>query len=181
MTMGARDTQAAPFLRVRGSSDMGHWRKDSPRPCWTLSSLQSQLSFLLAFTQSQIRSGLSAFAASIRSLITVSHLGVSPKNNLPHLMSHWHLLLRVTQTHTSTSATTLKVGVGSSANPSCDDDPRYHPGHPQPSPLLLSLPTRWLLDEATVSPSPHPISTFIPAPWLGLLCLSFVYLCSQRL
>ena len=137
--------------------------------------------FFLAFTQSQIRSGLSAFAASIRSLIIVSHLGVSPKNNLPHWISHWHLLLRVTQTHTSTSATTLKVGVGSSANPSCDDDPRYHPGHPQPSPLLLSLPTRWLLDEATISPSPHPISTLIPAPWPGLLCLSFLYLCSQRL
>lgn len=66
----------------------------------------------------------------------VSHLGVSPKNNLPHLISHWHLLLRVTQTHTSTSAATLKVGVGSSANPSCDDDARHHPAHPQPSPLL---------------------------------------------
>ena len=135
MTTGARGTQAAPFLRVRGSSDMGHWRKHSPRTCWTLSWLQSQPSFLLAFTQSQIRSGLSACAASIRSLVIVSHLAVSP-NNLPHLISHWHLLLRVTQTHTSTSATTLKVGVGSSANASCDDDPRYHPGHPQPSPLL---------------------------------------------
>ena len=42
----------------------------------------------------------------------------------------------MTQTHASTSAATLKAGVGSLANPSCDDDVRHRPAHPQPSPLL---------------------------------------------